>query len=267
MTSNLYQATYDVMMQPDVKKKCASTHHLCKQWQAGALDINSQSEVLEIREAGRPDKPQLVAPKDVKKRGVGSQMGRTQLMHAIAHIEFNAINLALDAVYRFHQQPAEYYTDWLNVADDEARHFQMACEYLQANECQYGDYPAHNGLWDMAVQTQYDIVARLALVPRVLEARGLDVTPAMIKKLQAAGDQPAADILAVIYNDEITHVEVGSRWFNYHCNLQGLPAETTFETLVEQLLHGRLRGPFNYEARIQAGFSDNEIKSLNNKYG
>ncbi len=266
MTNNLYQATYNVMMQRDVESKCASTYQLCKQWQAGALEIQSQPNVLDIREAGRPATPQLVAPKDVKKRGISSQMGRTHLMHAIAHIEFNAINLALDAVYRFHHQPESYYTDWLNVADDEARHFQLVCDYLHANDCQYGDYPAHHGLWDMAVRTQHDILARMALVPRVLEARGLDVTPAMIKKLQAVGDQQAADSLTVIYHDEITHVGVGSRWFHYHCNLQALPAEPTFAALVEQFLHGTLRGPFNNEARRQAGFSDNEINDLNDKY-
>lgn len=262
MTRNLYQATYDVLMQSDVEKKCAATQQLVQQWQAEALDFQSPSEVLAIREAGRPHMPPLVAPKDVKKRGVGSQMGRIQLMHAIAHIEFNAINLALDAVYRFHHQPEKYYTDWLNVAADEARHFQLVCNYLRAHDCQYGDYPAHNGMWDMAVQTQHDIVARLALVPRVLEARGLDVTPAMIKKLQAVGDQPAAKILSVIYHDEITHVAIGSYWFKYHCSLQGLPTEATFATFVEQFLYGTLRCPFNDEARLQAGFSQHEIKNL-----
>lgn len=266
MTTNLYQATYDVMMQCDADTKCASTHRLCKQWQAGELDIKRSPKPPELREAGRPDTPVLVAPTDVKKRGTSSQMGRTLLMHAIAHIEFNAINLALDAVYRFRCQPALYYTDWLNVADDEARHFHMICAYLHDNDCLYGDYPAHNGLWDMALLTQHDILARLALVPRVLEARGLDVTPTMIKKLQAAGDQQAADILTVIYRDEIAHVEIGSRWFNYHCNIQGLEAETTFAALIAQFPQGSLRGPFNHEARILAGFSHKELKILNDTY-
>ncbi len=254
------------MMQHDAGMKCASTRQLCQQWQAGALAIQHQPEALEIREPGRPEAPLLVAPKDVKKRGISSQMGRTHLMHAIAHIEFNAINLALDAVYRFRHQPERYYTDWLKVADDEARHFQMVCDYLHTHDCQYGDYPAHNGLWDMAVHTQHDILARMALVPRVLEARGLDVTPAMINKLQAAGDPQAAEILTVIYHDEITHVAIGSRWFHYHCALRELPSETTFAALVEQFLHGTLRGPFNAEARLQAGFSVNEIKNLNQTY-
>lgn len=254
-------------MQDDVAEKCAATHQLYEAWQAGMFNIQNSPPTLDIPEAGKPDKPLLVAPKHVKKRSINTEVGRINLMHAIAHIEFNAINLALDAAYRFQQQPKQYYTDWLKVADDEARHFQMICCYLHKNDCQYGDYPAHNGLWDMAVQTQHDIIARMALVPRVLEARGLDVTPTMIKKLIHAGDQQAADILDVIYHDEIAHVEVGSRWFKYHCQLQNLPAEKTFERLVEHYLHGTLRGPFNYNARIQAGFSDNEIKRLNDKYG
>ncbi|MCL4140411.1 UNVERIFIED_CONTAM: hypothetical protein GTU68_036018, partial [Idotea baltica] len=134
-------------------------------------------------------------------------------MHAIAHIEFNAINLALDAAYRFRQQPIAYYQDWLGVAADEARHFNLIRSYLNKHDCNYGDYPVHNGLWDMAVQTADDVVARMALVPRVLEARGLDVTPSMINKLQSVGDTGAVEILKTIYQDEIGHVKIGSHWF------------------------------------------------------
>lgn len=263
---SLFANTFDAIMQSDADQKCSATHKLYKQWQNNELSTQ-QTTVKEIPEAGRPEKPDLVAPRSVKKRGINTQTGRINLMHAIAHIEFNAINLALDAVYRFQDQPEQYYSDWLKVADDEARHFQLICDYLSEHNCQYGDFPAHNGLWDMAVQTQHDIVARMALVPRVLEARGLDVTPAMIEKLAKAGDQQAANILTVIYNDEITHVEVGSRWFKHHCSLNKLPAEQTFEQLIEHYLHGTLRGPFNYHARRQAGFSDNEIQRLNDKYG
>ena len=266
ISQNLNQACYSAIMISEPSEKCEATHELYSQFRNGELDIDDDQHVIEIAEPGRPDKPELVAPKYVKKRGISTETGRINLMHAIAHIEFNAINLALDAAYRFRKQPKQYYSDWLKVADDEARHFQMVCDYLQQHGCSYGDYPAHNGLWDMAIQTQHDIIARMALVPRVLEARGLDVTPAMIKKLINAGDHQAAEILTVIYNDEITHVEVGSRWFKHQCKLNNLPVENTFEQLVEHFLHGTLRGPFNYEARIQAGFSDQEMKKLNDKY-
>jgi len=186
--------------------------------------------------------------------------------YAVAHIEFNAINLALDAAYRFIDQDLEYYEDWLSVADDEARHFCMIRDYLNQNGCEYGDYPAHNGLWEMAVKTQHDIVARMALVPRVLEARGLDVTPGMIKKLEAAGDSDAVDILKVIYQDEIRHVEIGSKWFFHHCAQRSLEPKATFIKMVERYMHGELRGPFNISARLQAGFDEMEMAELNRRY-
>ncbi|MCL4132598.1 UNVERIFIED_CONTAM: hypothetical protein GTU68_039852 [Idotea baltica] len=183
-------------------------------------------------------------------------------MHAIAHIEFNAINLALDAAYRFRQQPLEYYQDWISVAADEARHFNLIRDYLKTNGTDYGDYPAHNGLWEMAVQTDHDVVARMALVPRVLEARGLDVTPAMVDRLQKTDDQAAVTILEVIYQDEIGHVKIGSNWFNYQCEQRGLEPRQTFKKMVEQHFHGDLKGPFNIAARLQAGFDEIELAAL-----
>jgi len=216
---------------------------------------------------GYPTQLQLVAPRDLKRRGIQSQQGRNVLMHSIAHIEFNAINLALDAAYRFRGQSIDYYKDWISIAADEARHFQMIRDYLMEHECDYGDYPAHNGLWQMAVDTQFDIVARMALVPRVLEARGLDVTPGIIKKLERVNDQQAVDILNVIYQDEIAHVEAGSRWFFYKCEQNQLEPRSTFMKMVEQYLHGELRGPFNVSARLKAGFDEFEMAAINKRYG
>ena len=185
-------------------------------------------------------------------------------MHAIAHIEFNAINLALDAAYRFRNQPDEYYSDWIGVAADEARHFLLIQGYLNQHNCDYGDYPAHNGLWDMAVRTQHDVIARMALVPRVMEARGLDVTPQIIERLARVKDHDAVKILQTIYNDEIEHVKIGSRWFYYQCDQNDRDPKTTFLEMIDLHLHGELKGPFNFEARLLAGFNDQELDYLQN---
>lgn len=249
----------------DATEKCARTHELVQNF--SSVQSSGNTTVNEITLPGYPQNLKLVPPRDLKRRGISSQSGRNILMHAIAHIEFNAINLALDAAYRFRDQPEEYYRDWLSVADDEARHFSMIRQYLNDHDCEYGDLPAHNGLWDMAVKTQSNIVARMALVPRVLEARGLDVTPGMIQRLQRADDLVAVDILKVIYEDEIGHVDIGSRWFFYHCRVRGIEPRTTFLEMIEKHMHGELRGPFNISARLMAGFDEMELSELNSRYG
>jgi uncharacterized ferritin-like protein (DUF455 family) len=184
------------------------------------------------------------------------------LLHAVAHIEFNAINLAWDAVYRFADMPPEYYQDWASVAVDEARHFAMLQNRLLEIGYRYGDFPAHNGLWDMALRTRSDVLTRMALVPRLLEARGLDVTPAMIAKLQAVGDLPAVAILQLILREEIGHVAIGSRWFAYACAQADKPVTETFLALLHSHARGAVRGPFNRSARLAAGFSQAEVDAL-----
>lgn len=211
---------------------------------------------------GRPAQPELVEPGAVPRRGLGSLEGRVALIHAVAHIEFNAINLALDAALRFSGQPAVFYRDWLSVAADEARHFQMLESRLVQLGHAYGDFPAHNGLWEMAEKTAHDVLIRMALVPRVLEARGLDVTPGMITKLEQAGDQPTVACLERILEEEVRHVEIGSTWFKYHCHQRGLEPESTFSELLDRYFSGGLRGPFNIEARLKAGFSEQEMHRL-----
>jgi uncharacterized ferritin-like protein (DUF455 family) len=183
-------------------------------------------------------------------------------MHAVAHIEFNAINLALDAVHRFRDMPDAYYGDWLQVAAEECRHFALVCAYLQAYGADYGDYPAHDGLWQMAVNTADDVQVRMALVPRVMEARGLDVTPGLIDRLTQAGDDEAVGVLEVIYAEEVGHVAAGTRWFRFLCGQRGLePVATFFDLLSRYFPHG-LSGPYNLPARRQAGFSEHEIAIL-----
>jgi uncharacterized ferritin-like protein (DUF455 family) len=170
---------------------------------------------------GRPERPNLVAPKHLKSRGVGSQEGRAALAHAVAHIEFNAINLALDACHRFAGMPAAFYQDWISVAVDEARHFSLLQQRLAELGHSYGDFPAHDGLWEMCQLTKDDCLMRMALVPRLLEARGLDVTPQMIAKLEAAGDAATVAVLQVILAEEVRHVEIGTRWFRHCCAERG----------------------------------------------
>lgn len=190
-----------------------------------------------------------------RKIGIGIA-GRVALLHALAHIELNAIDLAWDIIARFASEdlPRAFYDDWVGVADDEARHFLLLSERLSALEAAYGDLPAHDGLWQAAEETAHDLLARLAIVPLVLEARGLDVTPAMTTKLDTAGDGESAAILRIIYRDEIGHVAVGKRWFDWRCERQGLVPKTTWQDLVRRHFKGQLKPPFNAEGRDAAGF-------------
>ena len=212
--------------------------------------------------AGRPARPALVAPSSLPRRGLGSVQGRIALLHAVAHIEFNAINLALDAVARFTGMPEDFYRDWLSVAFDEARHFRLLEARLHQLGAAYGDLPAHNGLWEMAEKTAHDPLVRMALVPRVLEARGLDVTPGMIEKLRQAGDEDSVACLEIILEEEVRHVAIGSRWFRYLCEARGQESEATFHSLLAEYFADGLRGPFNHPARREAGFSEAELEAL-----
>ncbi len=209
---------------------------------------------------GRPEKPELVAPKLVPKRGVGSQRGVAALMHSVAHIEFNAINLALDMVLRFANSEvlensdirAEFIDDWISVAVDEARHFEMIDLFLKEQGYGYGIFPAHDGLWDASRQTSHDIAARLAVAPMVLEARGLDVTPLIIEKLRKNNEPKAMEILEVILEEEVQHVYFGTRWFNYVAEKRGKKPEKYFQQLVRSHYKGILKKPFNKTARFEA---------------
>lgn len=211
---------------------------------------------------GRPEKPELVSPLSVKRRSMITPEGRAALIHALAHIEFNAINLALDAVWRFPDMPAAYYSDWLQVAVEEAVHYSLLTEHLQQQGYAYGDFPAHNSLWEMAAKTQHDILARIALVPRTMEARGLDATPPVRAKLAQAGDMGAAAILDIILRDEIGHVAIGNRWYGWLCEQRGLEPVATYAQLAMEYAAPALRGPFNLEARRAAGFSELELARL-----
>ncbi|TXH90553.1 MAG: ferritin-like domain-containing protein [Rhodoferax sp.] len=211
---------------------------------------------------GRPAVPELVPPGALRKRGMRSVEGRATLLHALAHIEFNAIDLALDIVWRFSGMPAPFYREWLQIAKEEAYHFRLLQARLQAMGYAYGDFPAHNGLWEMAEKTKDDVLARLALVPRTLEARGLDVTPPMRDKLAQAGDREAAAALEIILRDEIGHVEVGNRWYQQLCAARALDPIATYAQLAKHYNAPAQRGPFNLSARKAAGFTDDELAAL-----
>ena len=246
-----------------IEQKLALTHEAADAWSRGELSLSGDGLVIEaIGAPGRPDRPLLVEPRDLPKRGFGSELGRASFVHSIAHIEFNAIDLAWDAVYRFRDMPREYYADWISCADDEARHFEMLQARLGEMGYEYGDFDAHNGLWEMAVRTEANVLVRMALVPRVLEARGLDVTPGMIGKLRDLRDPATAAILEVILREEEAHVAAGSRWFRYACEHAGVEPRETFIQLLRDYARGSLFGPFNVEARRRAGFDSGELQAL-----
>ncbi len=211
---------------------------------------------------GRPARPRLVPTSQVPRRSPFTPLGRAALLHAVAHIEFNAINLALDAIWRFAGLPAAFYRDWLQVAAEEALHFTLLAEHLQTLGSAYGDFDAHDGLWAMTEATAGDVVARMALVPRTLEARGLDATPPMQARLAKAGDLRAVAILDIILRDEIGHVAIGNRWYRWLCERDGLDPVVHYGALAERHHAPRLRPPFNHAARRAAGFSEAELAAL-----
>jgi uncharacterized ferritin-like protein (DUF455 family) len=212
---------------------------------------------------GRPARPLLVAHTQLKQRSVHSASGRAALIHALAHIELNAIDLALDVCWRFAGLPEVFYRQWLAVAREEALHFELLRDHLAGLGHRYGDFAAHDGLWQMARRTRHDLLARIALVPRTLEARGLDASPPMKAKLVAAGDHRAGEILDIILRDEIGHVALGNHWFKALCAQRGLDPLLTYQELAEHHQAPRLRGPFNLEARRAAGFDEAELRALN----
>jgi uncharacterized ferritin-like protein (DUF455 family) len=261
--SELRLGALHALQHADPAGKAAQARALHMGWQAGALKLDT-SAVLQPTAPlpGRPALPKLVPQQQVPRRSPFTPAGRAALLHAVAHIEFNAINLALDACWRFPGLPAAYYADWLQVASEEALHFSLLAEHLATLGHAYGDFDAHDGLWAMTERTAGDVTARMALVPRTLEARGLDATPPMQARLRQAGDQRAVDILDVILRDEVGHVAIGNRWYRWLCEREGLCPLAHYTLLAER--HGApvLRPPFNVEARRAAGFSETELGLL-----
>lgn len=260
---DLFEAAWKCLQAASPEAKVEATRWAAEEFSRGALAIPVDApDPQPIGMPGRPERPALVHPRDLPRRGFGTDEGRAAFIHAIAHIEFNAIDLAWDAVYRFRGLPAQFYADWVQVAADEARHFMLLRGRLQQLGRDYGDFDAHNGLWEMAQKTADDGLARMALVPRVLEARGLDVTPGMITRLQGLGDTETVAILEVILREEVAHVAAGSRWFRWYCEQRGVDPASTFRELLTQYARAVLHGPFNVEARTRAGFDPEELAML-----
>ena len=227
-----------------------------------ALDLTSDCSIRSVTEVCFPTRPVLLPPRDMPKRGLNSPEGKAAFFHALAHIEFVAIYLAWDIIYRFRSLPEAFYRNWLKVAIEEAEHFQMLRHHLRQFGVDYGDLPAHRGLWNHAIDSADDLLARLAIVPRCMEARGLDVTPAMIEKFQNIGDNTSVEILSKILQDEIGHVKTGSFWFKFFCTQQQKDFEQTYRQLLNDYYTGKPKGPFNRKMRIIAGFTPDEIDWL-----
>jgi uncharacterized ferritin-like protein (DUF455 family) len=234
--------------------KARLSHAAAARWRSGRMAIGAATPP---ERPGRPERPLLVPASEMPKRKAGVALrGRIALLHALAHIELNAIDLAWDLIARFGAPdlPGEFFDDWVGVADQEAAHFELLAVRLAELGAAYGDLPAHDGLWQAAAATAGDLLARLAIAPLVLEARGLDVTPGMIVTLRRNGDDASAAALEVIYRDEIGHVAIGKRWFDWLARARGLTPAATFQMLVRRHFRGSLRPPFNEAARAEAGF-------------
>lgn len=257
----LFKSAYKILMCKNPFDKKIRIEALERAWHLGLVD-KLATPIHTVEVPGRPIQPNLVPPREVKSRKLSSLEGRAALIHALAHIEFNAINLALDAIYRFQSMPDQYYSDWLKVAREEAYHFNLLALYLKKISYQYGDFPAHNGLWEMAITTAYDPLVRMALVPRLMEARGLDVAPLIISKLQQVGDDEAIAILKIIEKDEIEHVKIGNYWFNYLCNERKICPISQFKALLNQYGRRQVKPPFAYDSRFKAGFTESEMAVL-----
>jgi uncharacterized ferritin-like protein (DUF455 family) len=248
------------LLAADAPAKAAGVADLACAFAAGNWTVDPSAAFTPDRAIpGRPARPQLVAPRLLGRRSMATPEGRAMLVHALAHIEFNAINLALDAIWRFPGMPVDFYTDWLRVAGEEALHFSLLAGHLQRLGYAYGDFPGHDSLWEMVDKTKDDVLARMALVPRTLEARGLDAIPPLRVKLAQAGDREAAAILDIILRDEVGHVEIGNRWYGWLCAQRGLDPAPAYDALARRYAAPVLKGPFNLEARRRAGFSEAEL--------
>jgi uncharacterized ferritin-like protein (DUF455 family) len=248
----------------DLDEKVRLTQATAKAWSARTLSLRSPLDPPSPTRPGRPDKPILVPPNQMKKRSLHSKHGRIALLHAICHIELNAVDLALDIVARFADQPVprSFFDGWMLVASEEAKHFGLVRQRLRDLDADYGDLPAHDGLWEAAHHTRNDLTARLAVVPLILEARGLDVTPSMRDKLIELGDTESADIFSVIYEDEKGHVAVGAKWFRFLCAREKRDPAAAFKDLVRTNFRGGLKPPFNDIARAEAGLTPSFYRSL-----
>ncbi|MGI9411727.1 MAG: ferritin-like domain-containing protein [Hyphomicrobiaceae bacterium] len=263
--ATLASAALSIVKADDLDEKIETAKRTTAAWFGRRLPAARTSGKLDFPDRpGRPDLPVLLPPRDMPKRSTSGVKGRFALLHSLAHIELSAIDMTWDLTARFAHinLPRAFLDDWVQVGLEEAKHLELLLRRLSELGGGYGDLPAHDGLWQAAQATKHDLLARLAVVPLVLEARGLDVSPAMIEKLEVAGDTASASILTVIYRDEKRHVAAGMRWFRFLCHRKGLPLERTFHRLVQQYFRGALKPPFNDAARSEAGLTPGFYKPL-----
>ncbi len=258
---NPFDLIFNALMCDNVHEKIEQVEKIYALKNQQKFNYQSDFNIVSVEHPGRPIKPKLARFNTMPKRGK-SDLGFIETIHAICHIEFNAINLALDAAYRFRNMPDKFYQDWIQVAFEESQHFQLLNNYLIELGYQYGDFDAHNGLWKMTFETDYDVLSRMALVPRVLEARGLDATPKIQQRFRSSKFKPMVGLLDIIFKDEIGHVKIGNFWFHYLCKNRNLDPIKTFEDLIQKHIGESLRGPFNIDARKSADFTDQELAYL-----
>ncbi len=261
---SLRDGTVRAISAADLDIKTLLTQETARRWNERTLSLRSPLDMAVPDRPGRPEKPELIPPRQMPKRALTTDRGRIALLHAIAHIELNAVDLALDIVARFATEPVpnSFFDGWMKVAFEEAKHFRMVRDRLRQLGADYGDLPAHDGLWQAAHDTRNDLTARLAVVPLILEARGLDVTPALQAKMREAGDLESAAVLDVIYEDEKGHVAVGAKWFRFLCARQKKDPAAAFQALVRANFRGPLKAPFNDIARAEAGLTPSFYRSM-----
>lgn len=263
---SLADAARAVVATADLEEKKAIAHETAGLWFKRSLSRTNRRQTADRMpdRPGRPDRPILMPPREMPTRSTGGTKGRIALLHSLAHIELNAVDLTWDLVGRFAEEnmPRSFFDDWVKVGLEEAKHFGLLQRRLEACGSDYGALPAHDGLWEATQETAHSLLARLAILPLVLEARGLDITPSLIRKLVLAGDKESAGVLEIIYRDEKTHVAFGVKWFRFMCDRNGLRADETFHRLVRKHFRGPLKPPFNDKARSQAGLTPGFYRPL-----
>jgi uncharacterized ferritin-like protein (DUF455 family) len=259
---NLFAIAHQCLIESNLDKKILNSSNAAKKILDGRINYDSINIDLNSIKPGRPVKPALISPKDVPRRNIQSIEGRAAMIHSFAHIEFNAINLAWDLICRFQNMPEDFYTDWVTVAGEETKHFRLLRDNLNRIGFEYGDFPAHDGLWTIAEQTQHDILLRLAVVPRIMEARGLDVTPNLIERFRQINDNKTVSMLELILEEEIGHVSYGTKWFHYMCEHKNQDPDKKFKQIIDEFIPSNKTKKINHEARLMAGFSQSELDYL-----
>lgn len=256
---NLFLLAHACLAEANLDKKLVLSEMNSKTILSGEVDIISTELNIDSIIPGRPKKPVLISPRDLPRRSLNIVEGRAAMIHSFAHIEFNAINLAWDLICRFQDMPNEFYIDWAQVAAEETKHFKLLQGLLDDAGYEYGDFPAHDGLWKIAEQTAHDLLLRLAVVPRIMEAKGLDVTPGLIERFRKIEDENTCAVLELILKEEIGHVNRGTKWYRYQCQQLNRSPDELFKEIAKEYLPSTNSKNINRQARLMAGFSQIEL--------